>query len=217
MINVHARTLAEAWKRSFVELYEKGNKLSDPEILKDNILVAEISEPLSENQADYLHPLFPMKKEIIDAYNDYIVLGVDAGKVLPEHALYHKRIFTFPSGNEIINQMDSVIEKLKKDPFSKRAQISMWSPDIDPGERKVPCIQIIWFRVENEKLVMHAHMRACDAYKKFLMNLNICAALMKYVSKSIGVMPGKYVHFVDSFHIYKEDEGQINKAIHDFK
>ncbi|MCX6706849.1 MAG: thymidylate synthase [Candidatus Woesearchaeota archaeon] len=217
MINIQARTLAEAWKKGFIELYDKGNKMDDPEILKDDMLIAEISEPLSENEADYLHPIFPMKKDVLDAYNDYIVLGVNADKVLPEHALYHSRIFSFPAGDNTFNQINSVIEKLKKDPFSKRAQISMWSPEIDPDERKVPCIQIIWFRVENGKLVMHVHMRACDAYKKFLMNLNICAALMSHVSKSIGVMPGKYVHFVDSFHIYKEDEGQINKAIHDLK
>ena len=198
MINIKANTLSEAWRKSLVAL-AKTPKTDDPELEKNDILIAEISSPLSGERFD---KDFPMSQELMEEYNDYIVKGGEKGSVLYEHALYHERIFCFPPNR---NQIDVVVAKLKSNPFSKRAQISLWDPNNDPENKKVPCIQIIWFRIENQKLVMHVHMRACDAYKKFLMNINICASLMAYVAQLLNIEPGLYVHFVDSFHIYKED------------
>lgn len=199
MINIKAKTLSEAWRKSLAAL-AKTSKTDDPELEKNDILLAEISSPLGGGRFDND---FPMSQRLMEEYNNFILKGGEKGNVLHEHALYHERIFCFPPSCR--NQIDAVVAKLKSNPFSKRAQISLWNPDIDPESTKVPCIQIIWFRIENKKLVMHVHMRACDAYKKFLMNINICASLMAYIAKLLNVEPGDYVHFVDSFHIYKED------------
>lgn len=206
MILIETDNLARAWEESFLALYEKGNELEDPEIFRDAALILKINNPLSANN---FHDLFPMNEELIQEYNKFIISGGDKGNVQSEHVLYYERIFNYPPNS--INQIKQVISKLKENPFSKRAQISFWDPEIDYEDKKVPCIQIIWFRIENSKLVMHVHMRACDVFKKILMNLNICIQLMKYVSETLNLQIGHYIHFVDSLHMYNIDIDKINE------
>lgn len=208
MLIIKAKTLSQAWEKSVVELHQSGKTTDDPEVIRDDTLVLDIKEPLNE---DKYHNDFPMKRELMEEYNKYIINGGDKGNVLFEHALYHDRIFSFPPTKN--NQLDAVVERLKSNPHTKRAQISFWYPDIDQEGKKVPCLQILWFRVENGKLVMHAHMRANDAYKKLLMNLNIFSEVLRYVAEKLELPPGNYIHFVDSFHIYKEDEKDVNRFI----
>ncbi len=212
MLNIKAEKISEAWRKCFIKLYEDGNQLSDSEILKDDTLILEISDPGNSDKYD---SFFPMSKNILEEYNQYIIKGGDRGNVKAEHALYHERLFLYPSKEN--NQIKTIIEKLKKDPFSKSAQASLWIPKIDNNESKKPCLQILWFRIENNKLVMHSHMRANDGYKKLMMNLNVFVEVMRYISNELRVPIGKYIHFVDSFHFYYEDKEEIVKLYNKIK
>lgn len=206
MITINSEDISQGWEKSFIKLYEQGILSNDSKIFKDSTLVLTIKNPISGNKTNNF---FPMNQELIKEYNQFIISGGDRNNVLEEHALYHERIMQF--SDKINNQLNYVIETLKKKPYSKRAQISFWDPNIDQINQKVPCIQIIWFRIENQNLVMHVHMRANDGYKKLLMNLNICSEIMKYVKKHLNINEGHYIHFVDSFHFYNEDKNQITE------
>ncbi|MGM5485415.1 MAG: thymidylate synthase [Nanobdellota archaeon] len=200
MITIISNNLSEAWEKTLIKLYENGKENKD--MLRDDTAVIEINNPTGER----LNDRFPMKKEIMEEYNDFITRGGDKGNVLEEHALYHERIF-----EHFNDQAEYVIERLREDPLSKRAQVSFWDPVKDQEKDKVPCIQIIWFRIIDKRLEMHVHMRANDAYKKLLMNLNIATELMIYIAKRLNVSIGKYIHIADSLHIYRNDKEDIER------
>lgn len=203
MITIYSQTIADAWKDSFLKLYENGNVLTDQELLRDECIAIEVSNV--ENNR--FNNLFPMNKDLIDEYNKYVIEGGEKGNVQDEHAIYHNRLF----GKETIlnNQIEFIISTLKKNPFAKRAQASLWSCDPDQSGNFTPCLQIIWARVRNGKLELHAHMRANDAYWKSLMNMNIFTTIQKYISRQLGVETGRYIHFVDSYHFHANDKKEI--------
>ena len=46
-----------------------------------------------------------------------------------------------------VNQVEEVIKKLLKDPFTRQAQMITWVPYLDINAYDSPCLQRIWFRI----------------------------------------------------------------------
>jgi thymidylate synthase len=207
MITINASNLSEAWENSFCELYKKGFQNLDDELYRDESVLIEVKDPMEKRyNKDY-----PSSEDLLKEYNNYIINGGNQGNVLDEHAMYHKRLF----GKETItnNQVDFIINLLKKNPTSKRAQANLWDCSIDQTASFTPCLQIIWVRVLYGKVELHAHMRANDAYKKALMNMNIFTTLQNFIANQLGLRVGRYIHYVDSFHFHNEDKEAID-ALH---
>ena len=208
MLIVKATTLSDAWEKSLQAVYEKGVDQGDQEIFRADLLVLEIEDPCSEKR---FHPLFPITTQALIAYNEHALKGTQDDLVRPEHRLYHERFFAYP--DKANNQIQALVDRLKKQPQSKRGLVSLWHPDRDQLAEKVPSVLSIWCRIEKGKLNMHAHLRANDAYKKLLMNLNLHATLMKHIADQLGVDVGTYTHIVDSFHIYHPDTKDVEKVL----
>ena len=70
------------------------------------------------------------------------------------------------------------------------------------------CLQRLWFRIIDNKLIMSAHMRSNDAFKACFMNMFAFTEIQKYIAKEVSkklgreIIVGQYNHIVDSFHIY---------------
>jgi thymidylate synthase len=59
------------------------------------------------------------------------------------------RGFLLPRG---INQIERVVQDLKRDITSKGAQATTWMPTADPGlESNRPCLQRMWFRAYEQE------------------------------------------------------------------
>ncbi|MEM0282455.1 MAG: thymidylate synthase, partial [Desulfurococcaceae archaeon] len=97
-------------------------------------------------------------KGLLD-YVDEVIKGIHDHLVEKIGYTYHERLFNYRLPNDvIINQIDEVIKKLKKAPYTRRAQAITWQPWKDLEAEHPPCLQRIWFRVVEGKLAMHAHM-----------------------------------------------------------
>lgn len=66
----------------------------------------------------------------------------------------------FPS----VDQIKLIIEGLKKSPISRRLQAVTWKPLVDPYNPDSPCLQRLWFRVKNDKLICEASWRSRDLW-----------------------------------------------------
>jgi thymidylate synthase len=117
-----------------------------------------------------------------------------------------------------VDQIEKVIDDLKRDITSKGAQATTWMPTADPGlESNRPCLQRLWFRPlpldENEEskgylLNMNSHWRSRDLAKAWFMNVyaitdwqrDIAQRLEKRIGKPVKV--GSYTDISDSLHIY---------------
>ena len=120
-------------------------------------------------------------------------------------------------GDFNINQVDAVVEKLTKQPFTRQAQMITWMPNIDLKQYDPPCLQSLWFRIttdENGKMWLNTNIRfrSNDAYKANFMNFfgfiqfidhKIRQPVEKNLGKEIGF--GRINWQADSFHIYGKD------------
>lgn len=101
-----------------------------------------------------------------------------------------------------INQMDYIIQKLKEKPYSRRAQAITWRPLADPFHIDPPCLQRIYMRIKDGKLIMQTTWRSRDLFRAWEANVNGMIRIQKYVAEQLGVELGHYLDFSNSLHIY---------------
>ncbi|TFG16450.1 MAG: hypothetical protein EU531_06460 [Promethearchaeota archaeon] len=101
-----------------------------------------------------------------------------------------------------INQIEYIIQKLKQKPYSRRAQAITWRPLVDPFHSDPPCLQRIYMRIKNEKLIMQTTWRSRDLFRAWEANVNGMIRIQKYVADQLNVEVGHYLDFSNSLHIY---------------
>lgn len=131
---------------------------------------------------------------------------------------YHSRLFEWKCFDDcgVVNQIEYIIEKLKKEMNSRRALAITWNPYVDTSDLSnsvsVPCLQYVQFLVRNGKLEMSVVFRSNDVLLAYHSNAIGLITLGEKVAKEIGVELSKYCHYIVSAHIYVErDKNYIRK------
>ena len=101
-----------------------------------------------------------------------------------------------------IDQIEYIIRKLKEKPYSRRAQAITWRPLVDPFHIDPPCLQRIYMRVKDDKLIMQTTWRSRDLFRAWEANVNGMIRIQKYVAEQLGLEMGHYLDFSNSLHIY---------------
>jgi len=222
VLTASGKGIAEAWENSLLELWKKGTRIrteydrdfDQPSI--DATMVIVVEDPLAEPR---IHLSIPSTFKDLWKYRREVVEGVHDHWIDPKSGkwsyTYHQRIFRYPVSDGEVNQVEYIIEKLAKAPYSRRAQAITWKPDFDPRTDYPPCLQRIWLRCTEEKgvltLNMNAHWRSRDAYKAAFMNMFALTELQKEFARMLSdkisreVRVGRYVDISDSYHIYGWD------------
>jgi len=200
MIFISEKTSSLAWSTSFINLLDYGIEMPENSFFRSAAATIEIEDV--EN--DLYNDLFPMSFNEIKNISNYLLYG--EGIINHDWTrIYKERLFDFDG-----NKIEIIIELLKKWPDCPRAQISIWNNQEDiKKENLAPCLQLLWFKIIENKLVLHVHMRTCDCYGKLLLNINEFISLQKFVSKKLQLENGAYIHFIDSLHFHKKDEKNI--------
>lgn len=198
----------------------------------DATMTITVSSPMSEPRIHRFFPtgldeLYTYTQEVIEGVRDWKIVE-DESQVGYSYT-YNERLTRWPgeygfkniesiNGIKIalpgVDQIDRMARELADTPFSRRAQAITWNPMVDPGLKDPPCLQSIWGRVvfsEEDRLWlfdMNVRFRSNDAVKAAFMNM---FALIEYQRKIAGlisdysgreVIPGRYVHQADSYHVY---------------
>jgi thymidylate synthase len=212
---VEERTLPEAWERSVIECWERGtsfrteyDKEGDPPS-KDCTAMIVALEPLEEPR---IHRAFPGGLDDLEIYRQEVVDGVrdhwidpDAGKW---SYTYHERLTAYPSAQGPVNQLDWIIDRLAETSHTRRAQAITYEPVRDSKTDDPPCLQRVWCRVEDDRLLIQVTMRSNDAFKAAYMNMFAFTELQRDLAQRLSdrldrpIVPGCYTHFANSYHIY---------------
>jgi thymidylate synthase len=217
IIDVRARTLAEAWERSVIACWQEGDlfkteydKPDDPPS-RDVVARIVVEDPSAEPR---IHRAIPCGLADLEIYRQEVLFGVHDNWIGPEEGrweyTYHERLFAYDvPGVGVINQIEKVIAKLAEAPHTRRAQAVTWQAWQDIGIGDPACLQRLWFRVFNEQwLDMHASMRSNDAFKAACMNMYAFTDLQRWVAEQLSIRldreirVGRYLHHADSYHIY---------------
>ena len=125
------------------------------------------------------------------------------------------------------DQIEALCQKLARTPHTRRAQAITWKVWEDNDCYDPACLQSIWCRILEQEgqpvLSMNVRFRSNDAYKAAFMNIFALVQLQQRIAARIAALTGRavalgrYVHTVDSYHIYgsyfKEFEGRFLGAL----
>lgn len=105
---------------------------------------------------------------------------------------------------EDTNQIEDVLQLLRKDPDSRRAVLTMWDPSRDLQDHKdIPCNTHVYFKLRNNHLDMTVCCRSNDmlwgCYGADVVDFSM---LLEYMKCKLDVDMGIYTHLSDSFHVY---------------
>lgn len=216
---IEGETLGEVWMKAVETVWKKGCDIRTEYggLSKDATVVINVKKPFLEpraHRADYVtYMCCVLKKD----YPEEILNGRLDHKIGENlHYTYHDRLFKYRAieGSEPINQIEWIVEKLKKSSFSRRAQGITWQPargDLDTDSP--PCLQRIWGRVINNKLVIQTTWRSRDLFHAWGSNAYGLTELQKKMAEDIGVEVGQYVDFSNSLHIYEKDYKELQTVL----
>ncbi|MFX1548897.1 MAG: thymidylate synthase [Promethearchaeota archaeon] len=122
-------------------------------------------------------------------------------------------LFEFPR----INQISYIIQKLKEKPYSRRAQAITWRPLVDPFHIDPPCLQRIYMRIKEGKLIMQTTWRSRDLFRAWEANVNGMIRIQKYVADQLKVPVGHYLDFSNSLHIYGNTISEVKDMLNRMK
>ncbi|MBY9009918.1 MAG: hypothetical protein KGD74_08645 [Candidatus Lokiarchaeota archaeon] len=107
------------------------------------------------------------------------------------------------------NQMKFLIQKLKDNSYTRRAQIVTWRQYVDPYRHDPPCLQRIYFRIKNGQLSMQTTWRSRDLFRAWEANVNGMIRMQRNVANELGVEMGHYLDFSNSLHIYGSTKHEV--------
>lgn len=117
-----------------------------------------------------------------------------------------------------VNQVETIIDRLKNHNNSNRAVANLYMCSLDRDEQHIPCLQFIQCLIRDNKLEMHILFRSNDLYSAFPSNMLFLQYLgLKITEELKEFYPGlKFLGLYynsTSLHIYRGDYEQAKKAI----
>jgi len=247
VLHVEAKTLARAYEDALILLNEKGIRIKtqydredDPPSI-DATMNITIYEPWSD---PLIHKAFPGGIEDLREYvmelegaKDQWMKNMNDPDDTRWEYTYHWRLHDYGTWKELscnkneqkvvgsfrINQIEAVIDKLIKKPYTRQAQMVTWMPNIDLYCYDPPCLQSLCYRIiEDENninyLNCNVRFRSNDAWGANFMNmfgiiqLNkelIADEIAKRTKKKLVL--GRMNWQADSYHIYGKDIEEFRK------
>jgi thymidylate synthase len=249
VISVSRRTIAEAYEAALISVYEQGtrfktqyDKSDDPESM-DCTMNITIEEPETDPM---IHMAFPggideLREYVLElkGLKDHWTKNLNVESDTRWEYTYHGRIKNYGVWKELIDgksmetgpfkidQIQAVIDKLSKQPFTRQAQMITWMPNIDLECYDPPCLQSMWYRIlEDEEgvywLNCNIRFRSNDAWGANFMNMFgfvqfnkevIAAGIAEKTGKTVKL--GRLNWQADSFHIYGKDINTAKERLFD--
>ena len=207
---ITGETLPEAYHKAILALGEDGDMADCPDYgqgQKECTMTVRVEAPAKEPRISKLiiggpKELRQYELEMLDGILDFIV---GKGENLWEYT-YHQRF---------AHQLDFIISELKREPFSRRAVMSIRDFEVDSQNTHPACLQSIQYFIRDGKLDCSILFRSNDLPEAFFMNAFALIRLQERIAEELGVGVGSYSHRSNSMHAYEKNfamlEGFVQK------
>jgi thymidylate synthase len=114
---------------------------------------------------------------------------------------------------EGVDQIETLINDIKKNPDSRRLIVSAWNPKDIPVMAKSglpPCHTLFQFYVADGKLSCQLYQRSADVFLGVPFNIASYALLTHMVAQVCNLKAGDFVHTFGDAHIYLNHLDQVN-------
>jgi thymidylate synthase len=106
------------------------------------------------------------------------------------------------SDGRSINQIDGVIEEIRRNPDSRRLIVSAWNVGEIEQMALPPCHAMFQFFVQEGELSCQLYQRSADLFLGVPFNIASYALLTMMIAQVTGLKPGTFVHTFGDLHLY---------------
>lgn len=195
---IEANTIEEAHPKVINLIHDEGDEHSDEYGAKTREvfnLMIKIKNP-TEKMIPHAFHMTKMELE------EYALKYFLSPKVEGEKYTYGERMLDF-KGDGKFNQVQYVIDRLKKIPNSRRAVVVLWDPTRDGTKvDHPPCMNLLTFNLRDNKVHCTAVIRSNDMLRGWPANAFGITRLLEFIAGEIGVEVGTVSTLSVSAHIY---------------
>lgn len=203
---LRSETIGEAWFAVAGRIVEDGvpSRYDDLPIREISLVTLTVARPDPDDEiiATYAEPeqLAWMHANFADHSRVAALGNADS---------YATRLFDYEHSGR--DQVRWVTDRLRADPTSRSATITMLQPHTDTTY--IPCISMLdfWLPAGTVELVVYAH--SIDFGAKGYGNLVELASLQQHVAGALGFPVGRLVMVVKSAHVYETELGYIKGVL----
>lgn len=104
-----------------------------------------------------------------------------------------------------IDQLQWIIDEIKRNPFSRRLILTAWNPGQLKEMALPPCHLMCQFQVTNDKrLNCIMYQRSCDMGLGVPFNIASYSLLTCMVAQVTGLERGEFIHMMGDMHVYND-------------
>lgn len=122
------------------------------------------------------------------------------------------RSWPAPDGGSI-DQIESVIERIRAEPTSRRLIVSAWNVAEVESMALPPCHTLFQFYVAEGRLSCQLYQRSGDLFLGVPFNIASYALLLMMVARTCGLEPGEFVHTFGDAHLYSNHVDQAREQL----
>ncbi len=122
------------------------------------------------------------------------------------------RSWPTPDGGTI-DQIHDVIERIRRDPDSRRLIVSAWNVAEIEHMALPPCHTLFQFYVADGRLSCQLYQRSADLFLGVPFNIASYALLTMMVAQVTGLRPGEFVHTLGDAHLYRNHLEQAREQL----
>ena len=112
-----------------------------------------------------------------------------------------------------IDQIAGLVERLKRDPDSRRHLVCAWNVGELDQMALPPCHCLFQFYVADGKLSCQLYQRSADIFLGVPFNIASYALLTLMVAQVAGLAPGEFVHSFGDVHLYFNHRDQADEQL----
>ena len=117
--------------------------------------------------------------------------------------VYGKQWRSWPAADgRAVDQMGELVERLKRDPDSRRHVVSAWNVGELERMALMPCHCLFQFWVGNGRLSCQLYQRSADLFLGVPFNIASYALLTMMIAQVADLEPGELVHTFGDAHLY---------------
>ena len=204
------QSLGAVWVRVLAEIENNGAAAIYTDNAGEQADAKELFDVTAEVQNADLPDAIIERHKVREEY-DWMVRNFTVQGEVPElhhENSYASRLYSYMGKK---NQVDWLVDRLRSNPTTRSAAITMFEPLTDEGY--IPCVSLLDFQENAGQLNMTAYCRALDFGCKAYVNLVMLRLIQNDIAEKVGMKCGKLTLLVKSAHFYLRDRDKVLKIL----